>query len=366
MSSVPIVASAPGKLVLAGEYAVLEPGEPSVVIAVDRRLHARLAPSDAFTFGSESLGMSQQSASYEQGAWSVAAGPAPRLHFARAAVNTTLSYLRERAVAITPFSLALEGSLENPDGLKYGFGSSAAVTVAIVGGLLASFGVSPDTTLVFKLAAIAHHGAQASGSALDVAAATFGGALRYVAFDPSWLRERLARPHDLKELVEAEWPWLGIETLDWPEGLILGVGWTGKPASTAHLVKAVSETSARRTPQYARFLIEARQATNALIQALVEAKVPSAIEALKVSRRALGVLQAASGVVIETDLLASFADAAEAAGGAGKSSGAGGGDCGVALFSNEEALARAETAWAAAGVEPLDVRLTPAGLQLIR
>ncbi|HEY9856032.1 MAG TPA: phosphomevalonate kinase [Stenomitos sp.] len=366
MSTRPILASAPGKLYLAGEYAVLEPGEPSLVVAIDRRLHARVLPASDFTFSSESLGMQHQTATYEQGTWSVPSGPAPRLHFAKAAVNTTLSYLRECAETISPFALSLEGSLENPEGLKYGFGSSAAVTVAIVGALLASYGVSPDTSLVFKLAAIAHYSTQASGSGFDIAASTYGGAIRYVAFDPTWLKEQISRPHDLRELVDAEWPWLGIETIEWPEGLLLGVGWTGKPASTAHLIKAVGETASKRTSAYARFLIEARQATNTLVAALREGEMERAVQTLKAARHALRGLQAESGVAIETDLLAAFADAAEACGGSGKSSGAGGGDCGVALFTNEDDRERAKAAWKAAGVEPLDVEISTAGLQLLR
>lgn len=363
---VPILASAPGKLVLAGEYAVLEPGEPAVVLAVDNRLHARVLPASDFTFSSESLGMSHRPVTYEHGTWSVESGPAPRLHFSRAAVNTTLSYLREQATSIEPFALSLEGSLESPEGLKYGFGSSAAVTVAIVGALLAAFGLSPDADLVFKLATIAHHGAQGSGSGLDVAASTFGSAIRYVGFDPTWLKEQLSRPHDLAELVDADWPWLGIEPLKWPEELHLGVGWTGKPASTAYLIKAVQETSSQRTSDYARFLIESRQATGALVAALRDGESAAAVEALRRSRQAVLLLQAASGVDIETDLLKALADGAEACGGAGKSSGAGGGDCGVALFADADGLACAHAKWRSAGVEPLEVGLAPMGLQLIR
>lgn len=366
MSTVPILASAPGKLVLAGEYAVLEPGEPAVVVAVDRRLEARVLPASDFTFSSRSLGMEHQAVRYEHGAWSVAAGPAPRLHFAKAAVDTTLSYLRERATMITPFALSLEGTLESPDGLKYGFGSSAAVTVAIVGALLASYGVSPEASLVFKLATLAHHGAQGSGSGIDVAASTYGAAIRYVGFDPAWLREQLSRPHDVSELVEADWPWLGIEPFAWPEDLYLGVGWTGKPASTAHLIRAVQETSSKRTPDYARFLIESRQATGALVAALRDEEPEAALMALRRARQAIRLLQATSGVAIETDMLAAFADAAEAAGGSGKSSGAGGGDCGVALFTSADGLSRAQDAWRKAGVEPLAVSFAPAGLQLLR
>ena len=45
MSDAVITARAPGKLFIAGEYAVVTPGEPSVLVAVDRYLTTRLTES---------------------------------------------------------------------------------------------------------------------------------------------------------------------------------------------------------------------------------------------------------------------------------------------------------------------------------
>lgn len=361
-----IVATAPGKLVLAGEYAVLELGEPAVVVAVDARITVRVSPASAYSFSSESLELSDLPVRYEGDRWVPDAGPVPRVAFAAAAVNVVLAYLRAKGLPVSPFALAIEGGLESPDGAKYGFGSSAAVSVAITGALLAAFGLEPDAAQVFKLAALAHHEAQGSGSGLDVAAAAYGGAIRYVAFDPDWLQERRAAGDTVAQLVDGAWPLLGIEPLGWPEDLALGIGWTGTPASTSALIREVAEARTRQASGYARFLIQSRQAANALAAALRDRDAIGAVQALFRAREAVHVLQDASGVAIETPALAGFADAAEAAGGAGKSSGAGGGDCGVALFAGTEGLVRAQAAWRASGVEPLELGLTPKGLALLR
>lgn len=359
-----IKAFAPGKLVLTGEYAVLEAGEPSVVAAVDRMISAEVKPASTYRFSSPSLGLDEAEVLVIDGIWSPQAGPAPRLLFAAAAVNTALRYLRELEKEALPFSLALDGNLESPEGQKYGFGSSAAVTVAIIGALLGAHGLHPEAPLIFKLAAIAHQTAQGSGSGVDVAAATYGGVLRYVAFDGQWLRQALDEKQGLVALVQSEWPLLGIEPQDWPVSLELGVGWTGQPASTAELVKAVKAARGDRASQFARFLIESRRATMSLVGALRAGNAEGALAATLEARRAIRVFQEAIGIGIETPQLSALADLAAEAGGSGKSSGAGGGDCGFALFTSHEALEEARQAWDSAGIKPLEVGVGLKGLQL--
>lgn len=359
-----IKASAPGKLVLTGEYAVLEAGEPSVVAAIDRVLTAEVQPSSTYTFSSASLGLDASDVLFADGIWSPQAGPAPRLVFAAAAVNTALRYLKELGHVAEPFALTLDGNLESPDGQKYGFGSSAAVTVAIVGALLGSFGLKPEASKVFKLSAIAHHEAQGSGSGVDVAASTYGGILRYVAFDPDWLRQALYEKRGLVALVQSDWPLLGIEPQDWPSSVELAVGWTGQPASTAELVKVVKAARQERASLFARFLIESRRGTMAMVGALRAKDAEGALAATLEARRAVRNFQDAIGLPIETPLLTELADLAAAAGGSGKSSGAGGGDCGFALFTSHEALLETRLAWENAGIVPVEVGLSQTGLQL--
>ena len=46
-----IRAKAPGKLYIAGEYAVVEPGQPAVLVAVDRYLTVHLEVGEAASVG---------------------------------------------------------------------------------------------------------------------------------------------------------------------------------------------------------------------------------------------------------------------------------------------------------------------------
>lgn len=358
----PAMALAPGKLVLAGDYAVLEPGEPALVLAVDRELAARVTPAADHRFSSTSLALHEVPATVTGTTWSVQGPPAPRTHFTARAVEAALSYLQARGLAPEPFHLALEGTLENPLGQKYGFGSSAATCVAVVGAVLGAFDVVPDAATVFKLAAWAHHKVQGRGSGIDVAAATYGGVLRYVAFDRAWLD----RQPDPAAAAAQDWPWLGLEPLSLARPPVLAVGWTGQPASTVPLIRAAEAVSARKDPGYARFLIESREATHGLARALSAADVPEALRGIRRARAALAVLQELMHQPIETPALRRLAEIAAACGGEGKLSGAGGGDCGLALFPTQEAAATARERWRAAEIEPLEVALAPLGLRVSR
>jgi phosphomevalonate kinase len=78
------------------------------------------------------------------------------------------------------------------------------------------------------------------------------------------------------------------------------------------------------------------------------------------ARRLLAALDDEVGLGIFTPRLTALCDAAEAVGGAAKPSGAGGGDCGIALL---DATAEAEISllrekWTAAGLLPVPISIT--------
>ena len=78
------------------------------------------------------------------------------------------------------------------------------------------------------------------------------------------------------------------------------------------------------------------------------------------SRRLLLGLSRTSGVVIEIPLLERLVDIAREHGAAAKSSGAGGGDCGIALCPPATNAAAMRAAWEAAGICPWTCRFTRA------
>ncbi|HEY9724235.1 MAG TPA: phosphomevalonate kinase [Oscillatoriaceae cyanobacterium] len=360
---------APGKLMIAGEYAVLEPHQPSLVAAVDRYVNVEIALSPENLLSVPDWGIEAVRFA-DIGGEVRFTPPEPRLRFVERALAVTLAHLREQFLLPLSFHLTITSELESPDGRKIGLGSSAAVVVAVVAAVLHLLGdedegpVSPD--LVFKLAAIAHFQAQGSGSGADVAASTYGGWLRYSSFQPDWLRGRLDRRGPLYKLLDENWPFLSVTPLEVPSDLCLCVGWTGEPASTGPMITRVQSLRATAPEAYGNFLKTSAEAVEALIAALQHGEASRALAAIAANRVALQRLGEAAAVQIETPGLSELSRWAEVCGGSAKPSGAGGGDCGVALIEGAERAVSLQAAWRKAGIEPLDLAIAETGVTVTR
>ncbi len=154
MSRVPVGASAPGKVLWAGEYAVLD-GAPAVVCAVARRAIARIMPSGVRV---------------------------PPLSSFLAAVRDQIfaTYGPGAAETRAASRIVVDSSALQQQGIKLGVGSSAATTVAAVTAALGS----ADPAHVHPIAHRAHAAAQAPrgsrGSGADIAASVHGGLIEVV------------------------------------------------------------------------------------------------------------------------------------------------------------------------------------------
>ena len=170
-----VAASAPGKIVLSGEYAVLW-DSPAVCMAVNRRAVATVSPSEDGECRLETPGFDGMDRYRVLDALLEGERPANRY-----TLDTTAFF---------------------DDGRKTGIGSSAALTVALAAAISGSADVA-DTAMA------AHRRLQGGqGSGVDVAAAVYGGLIEYTRADAQ------------------------VRPLRWPEGLAYRVIWTGVPAST--------------------------------------------------------------------------------------------------------------------------------------
>ena len=345
----------PGKLFIAGEYAVLEPGYPAIVVAVDRYITARVATSERQTLSLPQLGLPNVACRFERGQVIFEETDA-RLDFIKNTSDVVHQYLRERTIETKPFSLTITSELDDADsGRKYGLGSSAAVVVAVVTSILTLYRdcLPVSKTLIFKLAAIAHYQTQGSGSCADVAASTYGGWLHYTAFKASWLKEKIMEQDSVSELVEQEWPCLKIEQLEAPLDLVLAVGWTGSSAKTASLIKKIEPLKNQNSPVYGDFLRKSRDAVSTMVEGFKHNDMELVMASLSANRSALLELSQETGGAIETIHLEKLIAIANHYG-AGKSSGAGGGDCGI-VFTSTDKLERLHKEWQEADVVPLDI-----------
>ena len=335
----PLIARAPGKLFLLGEYAVLD-GAPAIVAAVDRSIEVRIARLKTRTVRISAPGQSEN--------LEFPAGAPPAQHSAlRFALRAYAHAIAARPPAADAgLELCITSHLDGDNGVKLGLGSSAAVTVAVVAAILAltdrktaprhADGWRPDD--VFPIAWRAHRDAQGGvGSGADVAASTYGGIVR---FEP----RGFAVPR--------------VVPLPRPVDAILLTAWTGAAAATVELVKhytALPRAGARMAFRHA-----SRACVDWLARALQRGTFSAA--ALDAGGAALAQLAAATGLPLLTPRLTELVAIARTHGGAAKPAGAGGGDCGIALASNAAAAQRIQAAWRAAGILPLDVSVSGTGV----
>ncbi len=311
--------SSPGKLVIAGEYAVLE-GAPALVAAVDRRAVARWVPgSQAGTDGS---------AGARGGSRETPVLPAEALVARRMA---------EEVCGVVPQELQLSVTALRQDGRKLGLGSSAAGAAAAAGAVFAWHGHEVSATAVrsqvLAAAMAGHRQVAPEGSGVDVAASVLGGFVRF------------RRTGDDFE----------AEPVTWPDGLEVRVVWTGAEARTSDLVARVRDL-ARSAPDVYRGRIDAvREAAAGFLRAVSEGRSGDAVRAADAHHEAMAALGEAAGAPIVEERLAQIAGLARAAGGAAKPSGAGGGDVAVAFFTGAAETARFEAACRGAGLSLLDL-----------
>jgi phosphomevalonate kinase len=151
-----------------------------------------------------------------------------------------------------------------------------------------------------------------------------------------------------------------VRRLPPPAGLSLEVGWTGSPASTPDLVSGLHRRTWRGSPSHRDFLHTTDTFVSAAVTALEDGDGPGLLRQIRRARQELARLDDEVGLGIFTPELTALADAAEAVGGAAKPSGAGGGDCGIALLDADapDDISHVRQRWAAAGVLPLP--LSPA------
>ncbi|MCL6570529.1 MAG: phosphomevalonate kinase [Bacillus sp. (in: Bacteria)] len=356
----------PGKLLIAGEYAVIEPNQQAVVIAVNRYITATIEPSKQNKLSLPQFGM--DNITWEDSGKEVQFSIVDqRLRFIQNSIMITNQFLRENSVTLYPFHLTIDSALDDPStGRKYGLGSSAAIVVAVVSAMLMLYGeqeAPPTLAQVFKLSAIAHLKTQKNGSGVDIAASTFGGWLVYSSFNPKWVGDELQEGINLSEFIKKPWPNLAITPIKPPANLTFCVGWTKESASTAPMITAVQKFRARKQEAYSQFLQESSQAVSHLIKSFEENDNQESISSLKQNRNALRMLSKQADITIETSKLKDLCAVAEKYG-SGKSSGAGGGDCGIAFIKDVDQIEALKEAWRNTGILPLKLTVSQKGVSV--
>jgi len=353
-------ADAPGKLVICGEYAVLTPEGTGLVMAVDRPTSATVRPSSGPGIVLD-LAWGAGEASVEGDRVRLGRSFSPTAvraaRFVVSALEYSLAAVRASGTPVHPFQLhvsAAQGGSSRTEGrTKAGWGSSAAVVVAVSSAVLAfhtrlgahTSGVGLGADLggaeqVFRVALAAHRAAQDGlGSGIDVAASVFGGLVQFQAGTP------LPR----------------VVPLTWPAGVGIVVAHTGQVSNTRSRLEVLERRRAEDPAWFLDFVHRSAHATRTVVQALREQHLTRLLGALQQHDRLLHSFGAWLELPMDTPSMAAFRKL-ENRFGVLKPSGAGGGDCALLFLRSPHLRVDAEKALRDCGLEPLPVRLFAPGV----
>lgn len=352
-----VMIKTPGKMMIAGEFAVLEPGQKALVTAVNRFVYAVIEKAPVNKISLPDFALEELLWEWEEEQINFSTSD-KRLDFVANAMETVFAYLKEKNISVQPVHLIVTSELADKSGIKYGLGSSAAVVTSVVEALLTRFmNKKPNRGIIFKLAAIAHVKTQGSGSGADIAASVYGGLLSYASFQAEWLMEELNYTDDLAPLVERNWQYLEIEPLPKLDFVQFLVAWTGIAASTKELVARIKQMKAAHENAYADFIAESKTAVSDMMTGIQQKNQSLLFSGTTKNRHALRKIGEHANVPIETKALADLSLCVDKTQGAGKLSGAGGGDCGIAFIPWQQDTADLQACWRKQGVTPIDLQM---------
>ena len=305
--------SAPGKLFLSGEYAVLWGGAARIA-AIGPRLTAlvrRREDREVHLVLSEGRRVGQLTPFGVNWGGELPAG----FHFAARAIDDVVRLHGKEELG---FTLAIGASFTAPDGRKLGMGGSARACVLACEAARFALGLRADT---LKVALFSHASAQGMrGSGGDVAAIFAGGVIRYrrfaveaLAADPLGFAHALAAsaPVDLWRVPTAP--------------VFLTYAFAGQSASTTSLISRAEQRLGEKARE--AFVLDSDALGDALEDGLKRGDFETVRAAVPELERLLKTLGP-----VETDSTARAIAIAQSYQSVGKISGAGGGD-GVLLFS---------------------------------
>ncbi len=340
---------------VAGEFAVLEPNQQLVVMAVNRFVYTKVKKAPVNKLHLVNFNMYNLKFSHYQNKFSMKKRN-NGTRFVESALEITYTYLYEKGIKVSPIEISVRSELDDKSGKKYGLGSSAAVVTSVVEAVLTYFlPKKPAPLIVFKLAALAHVKTQGNGSGADVAASAYGGLILYKSFQAEWLLDKYHSAPNLLSVIEVFWEYLSIAQLKEVDELYLAVGWTGSPASTKSLVSEIKKLKELNPDKYWAFIKESESAVAGFVQGIETGNKDLIYTNLNKNRRALAELGRQANVNIETPALNRLSKLARENEGAGKLSGAGGGDCGIAFFTQPLKVPKVKQAWKNEGIQPLNL-----------
>lgn len=318
-----------GKLYIAGEYSVLTPNQSAIIKNIDIFMQTEIKFSEKYSIYSD---MYDYSVTLEE--------DDENYSLITETVKTVNEYLQLKGVDIQPFDMKITGKMEK-NGKKYGIGSSGSVTVLTVKAMAKLYSYDISSEELFKLSSYVLLKGGDNGSMGDIACISYGSPVMYTSFDRNLIKEKM-KNSSLVEIMNLEWGYK-IEKIHCPEKYEFLVGWTGIPSISGKMIievkNSINNEFLEKSEEIVRNLKNGIEHGN---KKIISENVEENSKLLKMlhekiySRKLLELVESSEGL----DICA-------------KSSGAGGGDCGIAISFNRNDTEKLLERWESRGIELL-------------
>ena len=318
-----------GKLYIAGEYSVLTPNQSAIIKNIDIFMQAEIKFSEKYSIYSDmydySVTLEEDNGNYS---------------LITETVKIVNEYLQLKGVDIQPFDMKITGKMEK-NGKKYGIGSSGSVTVLTVKAMAKLYSYDISSEELFKLSSYVLLKGGDNGSMGDIACISYGSPVMYTSFDRNFIKEKI-KNSSIAEIMNLEWGYK-IEKIHCPEKYEFLVGWTGIPSISGKMIievkNSINKEFLEKSEEIVRNLKNGiEQGNKKIISENVEenSKLLKMLHEKIYSRKLLELVESAEGL----DICAT-------------SSGAGGGDCGIAISFNRNDTEKLLERWESRGIELL-------------
>jgi mevalonate kinase len=287
-----VTVSAPGKLMLFGEHAVVY-GYPCIVTAIDKRVSVTVTLTGQPYFELDAPQLKIKG--YKKPIRDIGAGDVPK-------EVKCVEYMVRNYFKNVPVPQGIHVETQSDFSCRVGCGSSSATVVATLGALMKLFPVPVTEKGLFEIAYTAVLDIQGNGSGFDIASALHGGTLYFAGNGKI------------------------IEPLTVPS-MPLVVGYTGVKADTVTLVESVAAKRKMYPKKVERIFTAIQKLVDEAKTRMTEGDWERAGKCMDFNQEYLRDLG------VSSEKLETLISAAKKAGAYGaKLSGAGGGDCMIALY----------------------------------
>ena len=344
-----------GKLYISGEYSILTAGQSAIIKNVNIFMESRISflDTDEYMIFSDmfdyKLTLEKDTFNNEN----ILQNFDKNYLLICETISVMSEYLKLKNLEIKPFELEITGKMER-DGKKFGIGSSGSVVILTIKSILSLYNLEVSKEMLFKLSSYVLLKRGDNGSMGDIACISYENLIFYRSFDRKRIRE-LIEKETLEDVLETDWNYeiselyFNEKELNQKDKNSLSceflAGWTKEPAISKDLINIVKSSICESE----NFLKDVEEVVKKLREAIKNGDKLAIKECIDENGKLLENLDEN----IYSKKLKELVSATQGLDICAKSSGAGGGDCGIAFSFDERDTNIVVEKWKKLGIELL-------------